>query len=197
MDITCIKNLVKNKRENVKIIIRINENKYNLNNILKDYKISYNKIDSYYDIYYKYINSKDDICIIDLDLKYIDKLKEINKILKPEIIYIPRLEYTYTESIEKKIFKIIKKSLKNNTLIINDNDKYLKRIFKNRLDIYRYGNNMYDDIEYIEKNGNLIIKYEDKKYEIYNKDSSIIGYIIIGLLFGETIDNIIKNVNQS
>lgn len=197
MDMNCLKNLIKNKVIKPTVIITINSSKYNLGSILKEYKISNLYPKKYEEIYYSYINSRDDIFIINIDINYIDKLKEINKYLKPEIILISKIEDTYTKNIEKKMFKNIKQSLKkikNNTLIINDNDKYLNKIFNYNLDIYRYGSNIYDDIEYI-LSDDIIINYQNIKYEIKNKNIDILGYIIISLLFGEEIGEIINNIN--
>ena len=182
------------KERKTKVIVVINNKDDYLEQVLKDYSIL--KLE-YDDIYYDYFNVKEDICLINLDIKYIEKLKEIIKKIKPDVIFIPKIDGLYLDNIEKNIYKIIKKALKkyrNKILIINDNDKYLNKIFINRLDIYRYGNNEYDDIEYIEKDNTIIFNYQDKKYYINNKNNSIIGYIIIGLLFGEEIDIIYKNI---
>lgn len=182
-----------------KIIIVINEYKYSLKNILKKYSILEVNLDENNEIYNIIDSVKEEIVIICIDIKEIEKLKYLNKKINPDIIFIPKIENTYTKSIEVKEYKYIKKGLKklkNKTLIINDNDKYLKNIFNNKLDIYRYGNNIYDDIEYIKDKNNLIVKYQDKKYNIKNKEPDIIGNIIIGLLFGENIENLIDKINN-
>lgn len=197
MNISDLKKLIKNS--SLKVILVINDYKYSLKDILNEYSIL--ELGSYDcdDIYYNHINSSVDILIVNIDIKYIDKLKEINKILKPDIIFIPRIENIYTKGIEDKLFKYIKKGLKklkNKTLIINNNDKYLKKIYINNLDIYRYGNDIYDDINYTKEKNDIIIDYQDKKYTIKNKDNDIVGYIIIGLLFGIEIDNIVNSINN-
>lgn len=182
-----------------KIIVIINEYKYSLKNILKDYSILEIKLEEIRDIYNIIDYIKEEIIVIYIDIKEIEKLKYLNKKINPDIIFIPKIENIYTKSIEEKEYKYIKKGLKklrNKVLIINDNDKYLKNIFNNKLDIYRYGNNIYDDIEYIKDKNNLIIKYQDKKYDIKNKEPDIIGNIIIGLLFGENIENLIDTINN-
>ena len=186
------------KRKN-KIIIVINEYKYLIKNILKEYTVFEFKPKEYEEIYHKFDNLKEEIYVINIYIKYIDKLKEINKNLKPDIIFIPKLEDNYPKTVEMKMFKYIKKGLKklkNKILIINDNDKYLKNMFMNNLDIYRYGNNEYDDIEYIKEKENIIINYQEEKYTLKNKNEDIIGNIIIGLLFGLNIEEIIDNIEK-
>lgn len=170
-------------------IIIINEYKYSLKNILKDYDIKEIRIEKYGDLE-KIINIDTEILVVIIDIKY---FKLINKKINPDIIFIPRIENICTNEKDFKIIKRILKKIKNKILIINDNDKYLKNIFNNKLDIYRYGNNIYDDIEYIKDKNNLIIKYQDKKYIIKNKESDVIGNIIIGLLFGIDLENLIEN----
>ena len=175
-------------------IIVINEYKYSLKNILKDYNIKEIRIEKYGDLE-KIINVDAEILVIILDIKNIEYFKLINKKINPDIIFIPRIENICTKEKEFKLIKRILKKIKNKILIINDNDKYLKNIFNNKLDIYRYGNNIYDDIEYIKDKNNLIIKYQDKKYTIKNKESDIIGNIIIGLLFGIDLENLIEKTS--
>lgn len=175
-------------------IIVINEYKYSLKNILKDYNIKEIKLEKYTDLE-KIINIDAEILVIILDIKNIEYFKLINKKINPDIIFIPRIENICTKEKEFKLIKRILKKIKNKILIINDNDKYLKNIFNNKLDIYRYGNNIYDDIEYIKDKKNLIIKYQDKKYIIKNKESDIIGNIIIGLLFGLDLENLIEKTS--
>lgn len=182
------------KRKN-KIIIVINDYNYNLKEILKEYSVIEFKPKGYEEIYKKY---KEEIIIVNIDIKYIDKLKEICKKLKPDIIFIPQIDGTYSKTIEMKMFKYIKKGLKklkNKTLIINNNDKYLNKIYMNNLDIYRYGNDSYDDIKYTKEKNNLIINYEET-YKIKNKKEDIIGNIIIGLLFGINIEEILNDIEK-
>mgnify|MGYP004672191723 FL=1 len=180
-----------------KIIVVINEYKYSLKNVLIDYSV----IEIPFDI--NIINNIDNIdeevIIIYLDINNIEKLEYLKNKIKIDVIFIPKINGCYTSTIEKKEFKFIRKilkKLKNTTLIINDNDKYLKNIFYNKLDIYRYGYNLYDDIEYMNKNGELLIKYQDKIYNIKVNDPNIIGNIIIGLLFGKNIELIIDKINN-
>mgnify|MGYP004623609345 FL=1 len=180
-----------------KIIVVINEYKYSLKNVLIDYSV----IEIPFDI--NIINNIDNIdeevIIIYLDINNIEKLEYLKNKIKIDVIFIPKINGCYTSTIEKKEFKFIRKilkKLKNTTLIINDNDKYLKNIFYNKLDIYRYGSNLYDDIEYMNKNGELLIKYQDKIYNIKVNDPNIIGNIIIGLLFGKNIELIIDKINN-
>ena len=177
-----------------KVILVINDYKYSLKDIIKDKKIYELKPAKYKDIYYKYDNLKDDIYVINIGINYIEKLKEIVKYLKPDIVFIPCVD-KYTDNINKKMFKYIKKSLKNNTLVINSNDKYLNKMFYYNFNIYSYGNNLYDDIEFIDKDNNIIFKYNDKKYYIKNKEKDILGYILIGLLFNIDINNIIEQLS--
>lgn len=184
--------------KNIKTIVTVN-NSFSLKNILKEYSI-YEVNPKYIDdIYYLYANCDKDIFIINLDITNIEYLFDINKYIKPDIIFIPRIENMYTNTIENKIFKKIKKSfgkLKDKVLVINDNDKYLKKIFKNNLDIYRYGCNMYDDIEYIKKNNEIIINYQDENYILEINDDSLVGVIIIGILFGYYIEDIVNYINK-
>ena len=93
------------KRKN-KIIIVINDYNYNLKEILKEYSVIEFKPKRYEEIYKEY---KEEIIIINIDIKYIDKLKEICKKLKPDIIFIPQIDGTYSKTIEMKMFKYIKK----------------------------------------------------------------------------------------
>ncbi len=180
-----------------KIIVVINEYKYSLKNVLIDYSV----IEIPFDI--NIINNIDNIdeevIIIYLDINNIEKLEYLKNKIKIDVIFIPKISGCYTSTIEKKEFKFIRKilgKLKNITLIINDNDNYLKNIFYNKLDIYRYGSNLYDDIEYMNKKGELLIKYQDKIYNIKVNDPNIIGNIIIGLLFGKNIELIIEKINN-
>lgn len=147
--------------------IIITDNYYDMNNFFKEYNIKLIKIDN------------------------IEQLTNID--VDPIIVFISNIN-------EKKEYKeLIKylKKLKNKVLIINDNNKYLRKIFLNNLDIYRYGNNIYDDIEYIKKEENILIKYDSKKYTINTLNDNILGYIIIKLLFGINIEEILKNIEKT
>ena len=176
-----------------KIILVINDYKYSLKDILKNDSIFELYPEQYSDIYYKYDNLKEDIYVVIIGMNYIEKIKEIIKSLKPDIIFIPCID-KYTDNINNIMYKYIKKALKNSVLVINSNDKYLNKLFYNNFKIYSYGNNIYDDIEYIEKDKDIIFKYNDKKYFIKNKDVDILGYILIGLLFGLDINNIVEQL---
>jgi len=181
----------------MKIIIVINEYKYSLKNMLYDYEIKEMELKKLTDLD-NLININEEILVINVDIKNIEYLEKIDKNLKIDVIFIPAIENIYTKSIEEKEFKFIKKTLKkirNKVLILNDNDKYLKKLFNNKLDIYRYGNNIYDDIKYIRFKNDLIIKYQDKKYIIKNKEPDIIGNIIIGLLFGLDLEELIEKTS--
>lgn len=121
----------------------------------------------------------------------IEELHSINVI--PDIINITHIN-------NKKEYKILLaylKKIKGKILIINDKDKYLKRIFLRYLDIYRYGNNIYDDIEYIKKKDRIRIKYESKIYEINTIDEKIIGYILIKLINNNNIEEIINSIEKT
>lgn len=180
----------------MRTIIVINEYKYSLKDILTDYKIKELELENINDLDNLIIT--EEILVINIDIKNIEYLEIIDKKINIDIIFIPIIENTYTKSIEEKKFKYIKKTLKkmkNKILILNDNDKYLRNIFNNKLDIYRYGNNIYDDIEYILFENNLTIKYQDKEYIIKNKKSNIIGNIIIGLLFGIDLEELIEKTS--
>lgn len=142
--------------------------------------------DNYYNI--DKIIKLDDIKIIKIkDIMELDKID-----IEPIIIFISNIN---TKEEYKKLIKYLKK-LKNKVLIINDNNKYLRKIFLRNLDIYRYGNNIYDDIEYIKKDNKIIIKYDSKKYILNTLNENIIGYIIIALLFGINIKEILKNIEK-
>ena len=123
----------------------------------------------------------------------INNIDELNSIkIIPDIINITHIN-------NKKDFKILLnylKKLKNKILIINDKDKYLKRIFYRYLDIYRYGNNIYDDIEYIKKD-KIIFKYDNNKYEINSTDDSILGYILIKLIKKNKIEEILNSLEKT
>lgn len=187
-----------NRNTDTRVIIKINNdidindiNEFTVNNI-------YPKSEE--EIYMEYLNNKKDIFVINVDFKIIDKLEEIIKILKPDIMCISKIENTFTKTIEKRIFKIIKKLLKyfkNKTLIINSDDIYLNKIYNNKIDIYRYGKTKYNDIVYRIENNIIIIKYYDKEYELDIDDSDIINSIIIELLFGKTIEDIVKSINNN
>lgn len=147
--------------------IIISDNDYNIDNILKDHNIQ---------------------------LLIINNISDLNRLnIDPIIIFISNIN---TKEDYKMLIKYLKK-LKNKVLIINDNDKYLRKIFLRNLDIYRYGNNIYDDIEYIKKDNNIMIKYDSKKYILNTLNDKIIGYIIIGLLFGLDIEEILKNIEKT
>ena len=117
----------------------------------------------------------------------IQDLDSINII--PNIINITHIN----NKEEYKILLNYLKKVKGKILIINDKDKYLKRIFLRYLDIYRYGNNIYDDIEFIKKKDKIIFKYENKIYEINNHDERILGYILIKS-FNNNIEEIINTL---
>lgn len=120
----------------------------------------------------------------------IEELENIN--IKPDIINITHIN-------SKKDYKLLCKYLKKvkgKILIINDKDKYLKRIFFRFLDIYRYGNNIYDDIEYIKKD-KIIFKYDNKKYEINTLDEKIFGFIIIKLIQNNNIEEILNLLEKT
>ena len=123
----------------------------------------------------------------------IDNVDELNNIDDLDIIFISKIE---NKNDYKILLKYLKK-IKNKVLIINDNNKYLRRIFLRNLDIYRYGNNIYDDIEYIKNKENIIFKYDSNKYTINTLNEEILGYIIIGLLFGEDINEIINILEKT
>ena len=123
----------------------------------------------------------------------IKKINELNNIDDLDIIFISKIE---NKNDYKVLLKYLKK-LKNKVLIINDNNKYLRRIFLRNLDIYRYGNNIYDDIEYIKNKENIIFKYDNNKYTINTLNEEILGYIIIGLLFGEDINEVINILEKT
>lgn len=176
-----------------KIIIVINDYKYSLKDILKNNSVFELYLEKYEDIYYKYDNLKDDVYVVVIGINYIEKIKEIVKSLKPNIVFIPCID-KYTDNINKSMYKYIKKVLKNTTLVINSNDKYLNKMFYHNFNIYSYGNNLYDDIEYIKQDNDIIFKYNDKKYFLKNKDIDILGYILIGLLFEIDIDNIVEQL---
>ena len=162
--------------------IIITDSTYNMNKMLKEYKIIYSNINNYKEV---------DNC--DINVIQINNLNELNYIdIEPIIVNISHVD---KKEEYKQLIKYLKK-LKNKVLIINDNDKYLKKIFLNKLDIYRYGNNVYDDIEYKKEKNNIIIKYEKEKYKINKLNESIIGYIIIGLLFGLNIKEILINIEE-
>ena len=95
-----------------KIIIVINEYKYSLKNILKKYSILEVNLDENNEIYNIIDSVKEEIVIICIDIKEIEKLKYLNKKINPDIIFIPKIENTYTKSIEVKEYKYIKKGLK-------------------------------------------------------------------------------------
>ena len=143
--------------------------------------------DNYYNI--DKIIKLDDIKIIKIkDIMELDKID-----IEPIIIFISNIN---TKEEYKKLIKYLKK-LKNKVLIINDNNKYLRKIFLRNLDIYRYGNNIYDDIEYIKKEDKIILKYDSKKYILNTLNEKILGFIIIGLLFGIEIEEILKNIEKN
>lgn len=123
----------------------------------------------------------------------INNIEELNSIdVIPDIINLTHID-------NKKDFKILLnylKKLKGKILIINDKDKYLKRIFYRYLDIYRYGNNIYDDIEYIKKD-KIIFKYDGNKYEINNTNDSILGLILIKLIQKNNIEEIINSLEKT
>lgn len=123
----------------------------------------------------------------------INNIEELNSIdVIPDIINLTHID-------NKKDFKILLnylKKLKGKILIINDKDKYLKRIFYRYLDIYRYGNNIYDDIEYIKKD-KIIFKYDSNKYEINNTNDSILGLILIKLILKNNIEEIINSLEKT
>jgi len=123
----------------------------------------------------------------------INNIEELNSIdVIPDIINLTHID-------NKKDFKILLnylKKLKGKILIINDKDKYLKRIFYRYLDIYRYGNNIYDDIEYIKKD-KIIFKYDSNKYEINNTNDSILGLILIKLIQKNNIEEILNSLEKT
>ena len=162
--------------------IIVTDNLYSLEKILDNYKIKYSDCSNYKEI------KKYELLVIK-----IDEIDDLNKLdIEPSIVFISKIEKRYEY---KKLIKYLK-TLKNKTLIINDTNKYLKKIFLKNLDIYRYGNNIYDDIEYIKKDDKIIIKYFDR-YTLNTTNENIIGYIIIGLLFGIEIVDIIKNIEKT
>lgn len=139
------------------------------------------------------------VIISDTDYKGIDLIK-INQIddlrsisIKPDILNITHIN---NKKDYKSLLKYLK-TIKGKILIVNDKDKYLKRIFLRYLDIYRYGNNIYDDIEYIKKKDKIIFKYDSKKYEINILDEKIFGYIIIKLLQNNNIKEVISILEKN
>lgn len=123
----------------------------------------------------------------------ISNIYELNNInIIPDILNITHIN---TKEEYKVLLKYLK-TIKGKILIINDKDKYLKRIFLRYLDIYRYGNNIYDDIEYIKKKNKIIFKFENKIYEINNTDEKILGYIIIKS-FNNNIGEILNSLEKT
>lgn len=127
-----------------------------------------------------------------IEIIKINSIEELN-IEDPTILFISNIN---NKNEYKILIKYLKK-LKNKVLIINDNNKYLRKIFLRNLDIYRYGNNIYDDIEYIKKEDKIILKYDSKKYILNTLNEKILGFIIIGLLFGIEIEEILKNIEKN
>ncbi len=123
----------------------------------------------------------------------ISNIYELNNInIIPDILNITHIN---TKEEYKVLLKYLK-TIKGKILIINDKDKYLKRIFLRYLDIYRYGNNIYDDIEYIKKKNRIKFKFENKIYEINNTDEKILGYIIIKS-FNNNIGEILNSLEKT
>lgn len=117
----------------------------------------------------------------------INSINELNNInIVPDILNITHINNKQ----EYKILLNYLKTIKGKTLIINDTDKYLKKILLNYLDIYRYGKNIYDDIEYKKYKDKIIFKYDSKIYEINTTNETIFGYILIKLLDNDNIEEI-------
>lgn len=191
-----LKKEIKRKRKTNKTKIIMVIGKYN-GFIEKILNCRLLEINTYEDIFYPFFNLKEEIVVLNIDIKFIDKLKEINEILKPDIVIINEIPFLCIKRIKNIIYKYILKGLRNlsnKTLIMNDNDN---KIFLKNLDIYRYGNNAYDDIKYYLKNNKIEFIYNKNKYIINKTDEEYLGYIILGLLFGIDINELIEIIEKN
>lgn len=183
------------------LIVHILKDKYN---VLYN-KDSYNNLIGVSDTLFK-LNKKHDLIVMELGSNHIGEINTLSNMCNPTTSIITNIGSSHLEyfKTKKNIFKekiSIKNGMRKKNLIVNGDDKYLKK-----LDCYKCGlndnndlmaYNIYEDKNYITFNINL-----DKEYKIvFNNPgihfiNDILLAIKVCLDYGIKIENIIKRINS-
>ena len=152
------------------------------------------------------LNKNDEIIVIELGTNHLGEINELSNMCNPDVGIITNIGSSHLEYFKKRknIFKeklSIKDGMSTNNLIINGDDKYLKRLkyykcgLKKKNDLRAY--NIKEELDKITFN-----IYLDKEYKIvFNNPgkhfiNDILLAIKVSLDYGIKIKTIIKKINS-